>query len=79
MIQPLWRIVWRFFKRLGIKLPYDSTIPLLAIYPEETVTEKNTYTPMFITALLIIVRARKQSRCPPTEDWIKKTWYIYTR
>ena len=54
MIQPLWRIVWRFFKRLGIKLPYDSTIPLLAIYPEETITEKNRYTPVFITALFII-------------------------
>ena len=54
MIQPLWRIVWRFFKRLGIKLPYDSTIHLMAIYPEETITEKNRYTPVFITALFII-------------------------
>ena len=59
LMQPLWRIVWRFFKRLGIKLPYDSTIPLLTIYPEETLTEKNRYTPMFITALFIIVRAWK--------------------
>ena len=40
--------------KLGIKLPYDSTIPLLAIYPEETITEKNRYTPVFITALFII-------------------------
>ena len=43
MIQPLWKLLWRFFKRLGIKLPYDSTILLLAIYPEETITEKNIY------------------------------------
>ena len=43
MIQPLWKILWRFFKRLRIKLPYDSAILLLAIYPEETITEKNIY------------------------------------
>ena len=50
MIQPLWKTVWRFLKKLGIKPPYDPVIPLLGIYPEETKTEK-TCTPMFIAAL----------------------------
>ena len=36
LIQPLWRTVWRFLKKLGIKPPYDPAIPLLGIYPEET-------------------------------------------
>ena len=56
MIQPLWRIVWRFLKKLGIKLPYDPAIPLLDIYPQETITEKNTCIPVFIAALFTIAR-----------------------
>ena len=48
LIQPLWKTVWRFLKKLGIKLPYDPAIPLLAIYPEETIIEKDTWTPIFI-------------------------------
>ena len=51
LIQPLWRTVWRFFKKLGIKLPYDPAIPLLGIYPEKTIIEKDTCTPVFIAAL----------------------------
>ena len=51
MIQPLWGTVWRFFKKLGIKLPYDPAIPLLGIYPEKTIIEKDTCTPVFIAAL----------------------------
>ena len=55
LIQPLWRTVWRFLlKKLGIKLSYNSAIPLLGIYPEETIIEKDTCTPMFIAALFII-------------------------
>ena len=56
MIQPLWRIVWRFLKKLGIKLPYDPAIPLLDIYPQETITEKDTCIPVFIAALFTIAR-----------------------
>ena len=48
MIQPQRKTVWRFLKKLGIKLAYDSVIPLLGIYPEETKVEKDTCTPMFI-------------------------------
>ena len=77
MIQPPWKIVWRFLKKLGVKPPYDSAIPLLGIYPEETKIEKDTCTLMFIAALFTIARTWKQSRCPSTYEWIKK-WYIYT-
>ena len=64
MIPPLWRTVWRFLKKLGIKLPYDPTIPLLGIYLEETIIEKDTCTPVFIAALFTIARTWKQPRCP---------------
>ena len=74
----LWKMVWRFLKRLGIKTPYDPVIPLLGIYPEETKIEKDTCIPMFTVALFIIARTQKQPRCPPTDEWIKKLWYIYT-
>ena len=54
MIQPLWRTVWRFHKKLKIELPYDPAIPLLGIYLKKTIIEKNTCTPVFITALFTI-------------------------
>ena len=76
LIQPLWKMVWRFLKNLGIKPPYDPAIPLLGIYPEETKIEKDTCIPLFIAALLIIARTWKQPRCPSTDEWIKKLWYI---
>ena len=56
MIQPLWRTVWGFLKKLRIELPYDPAIPLLGIYPEKTITQKDTCTPMFIAALLTIAK-----------------------
>ena len=77
MIQPLWRTVWRFLKKLKIELPYDPAIPLLGIYPEKTIILKDTCTPMFIAALFTIARSWKQPKCPSTDEWIKK-WYIYT-
>ena len=78
MIQPLWRIVWRFLKKLKVELPYDPAIPLLGIYPEITIIQKDTCTPMFTAALFTIARSRKQPKCPSTDEWIKKMWYIYT-
>ena len=77
LIQPLWKMVWRFLKKLGIKPSYDPAIPLLGIYPEETKIEKDTCIPLFITALFTIARTWKQPRCPSTDEWIKKL-YIYT-
>ena len=78
MIQPLWRTVWRVLKKLKIELPYDPAIPFLGIYPEKTIIRKDTCTPMFIVALFTIANIWKQSKCPLTEKWIKKKWYIYT-
>ena len=66
MIQPLWKMVWRFLKNLGIKPPYDP-----AIYPEETKIEKDTCTPIFTTALFTIARTWKQLTHPLTDEWIK--------
>ena len=78
LVQPLWRTVWRFLKKLEIELPYDPAIPLLGIHTEETRSERDTCTPMFITALFIIARTWKQPRCPSAHEWIRKLWYIYT-
>ena len=78
MIQPLRRTIWRFLKKMKIELPYDPAIPLLGIYPEKTVIQQDTCTPMFIAALFTIARSWKQPKCPLTDEWIKKMWYIYT-
>ena len=78
MIQPLWRTVWRFLKKLKIELPYDPAIPLLGIYPEKTTIQKDTCTRMFIATLFTIARSWKQPKCPLTDEWIKKMWYINT-
>ena len=71
-------MVWRFLKKLGIKPPHDPALPLLGIYPKETKTEKDTCIPLFTEALFTIARTWKQLRCPLTDEWIKKLWYIYT-
>ena len=78
MIQPLWRTVWKFLKKLKIELPYDPAIPLLGIYPEKTIIQKESCTTVFIAALFTIARTRKQPKCPSTDEWIKKMWHIYT-
>ena len=71
-------MVWKFLRKLGIKPPYDPAIPFLGIYPKETKIEKDTYIPLFTAALFTIARTWKQPRCPSTEKWIKRLWYIYT-
>ena len=78
MVQPLWRTVWRFLKKLKIELPYEPAIPLLGIYPEKNMAQKETCIPMLTEALFTIAKTWKQPECPSTEEWIKKTWYIYT-
>ena len=77
LVQPLWRTVWRFLKKLEIELPSDPAIPL-GIHTEETRIERDTCTPMFIAALFIIARTWKKPRCPSADEWIRKLWYIYT-
>ena len=78
LIQPLWKTVWRFLKKLKIELLYDPGNSLLGIYPEKTIIQKDTCTSMFIAALFTVARTWKQPKCPSTEKWIKKMWYIYT-
>ena len=78
MVQPRWKSVWRFLKKLKIELPYDSAIPLLGIYPLETIIQEDTCTPMFIAALFTITKTGKRHQCLSTDEWIKKMWYIYT-
>jgi len=56
LIQPLWKTVWRFLKKLGIKPLYDPAIRLLGTYPEESKIEKDTSIPLFIVALFTIAR-----------------------
>ena len=77
-MQPLWKTVWRFLKKLKIKFPYDPATPLLGMYPEKTLLQKDTCTPMFIAVLFTIAKTWKQPKCPLTDEWIKKIWYIYT-
>ena len=72
LVQPLWKTVGRFLNKLKIELPYDPAIPILGIYPEKTIIQKDTCTPMLIVALFTIAKAWKQPKYPLTEEWIKK-------
>ena len=70
--------MFSFLKKLEIELPYDLAIPLLGIYPEKTVIQRDTCTPMFIAALFTKPGQWKQPKCPSTDEWMKKMGYIYT-
>ena len=74
MIQPLWRAIWRFLKKLKIELPYKPAIPLLGIYPEKTIIQKQSCTKMFIAALFTIARTWKQPKCPSKDEWGLPWW-----
>jgi hypothetical protein len=79
LVQPLWKSVWQFFRKLDIVLPEDPAIPLLGIYPEDVPTvNKNACSVIFIAALFIIASSWKEHRCPYTDEWTQKMWYIYT-
>ena len=73
-MQPLWKTVQRFLKKLKIELPYDPAIPLLGIYLKEikTLIRKDICTPVFIAAFFPVVKIWKQSKCPSTDEWVKK-------
>ena len=75
-VQPLWRTVWRFLKKLNIELSYDPAIALLGIYLRKTIIWKDTCIPIFIAALFTIAKTWKQPKCPLIEEWIKKMWYV---
>ena len=61
-----------------MELPYDPAITMLGIHTEETRTERDTCTPVFIAALFIIARTWKRPRYPSADEWMRKLWYIYT-
>ena len=67
-----------FLRKLNIELRYNPVTPLLGIYPDKTTINKDTCTHMFTAALLTIAKTWKQPKCPSTNEWIKKTWRIYT-
>ena len=71
-------MIWRFLKKSGIKPSYEPATPVVGIYLEETKFEQDICIPLFIAALLTIVRTWKQPICPSTDEWIKKLWHIYT-
>ena len=78
-MQPLWKTVWRFLKKLKIELPYDPAMALLGVYPRDTgvLFRRDTCIPMFIAALSTIAKWKKPT-CPSMDEWMKKMWYIYT-
>ena len=78
MVQPLWRTVWRFLKKLKRELPSDPTILLLGIYLDDILIQKYTCTLLFIGVLFTIAKTWKQHKCPSTDKQIKKMQYIYT-
>ena len=73
----LWKTVWSFVRKLKTELPYDPEIPLLGIYPDKAIIQKDTCTPMFIAALFTIAKVWKQPKCPTTDEQTKM-WFIYT-
>ena len=78
MVQPLWKAIWRYLRKLNIELLYDPAIPFLGIYPDKTSLEKGTCTCMFTAALFTIAKTWKQHKCALTDDWIGKMWHTYT-
>ena len=75
-MQPLWRTVWRFLKKLKIELPYDPAIPFLGIYPDKTIIQKDTCTPMFIAVLFTTNKTWKPPNWPLTDEWLEDVAHI---
>ena len=73
----LWRILWRFLKKLKIEIPNDPAMPLLGIYLDKMLIEKDPCTLVFIAALFTVARRWKPPKGPSAEEWMK-SWYIYT-
>ena len=80
MVQPLWKTVWRFLKKLTVELPNAPAVPLLGIHLKKTNTliRKIHTPPVFMAVLFTIAEIWKQPKCPPKDEWIKKTYIIYT-
>ena len=80
LVQPIWKTVCRFLKKLKMELTCNPVILLLSIHLKKpkTLIQKDISTPTFTVALFIIAKIWKQLKCPSTDEWIKKWWYIYT-
>ena len=80
LVQPLWKTLWNFLRKLEMEPPFDLAIPLLGLYPKnpETPIQKNLCTPMFIAAQFTIAKYWKHPKCPSANECIKKLWYIYS-
>ena len=78
MIQTLCRTKWKFLKKLKIELPYDPAIPVLDIYPDKTIIQKESCTTIFTAALFTIARTWMQPKCSSTDECRKKMCHIYT-
>ena len=72
MVQPLWKTLWKFCRKIKIALPYDPAIPLLCIYLDKTIIQKDTFMPMFTAALLTIAKTWRQPKCLLTDERMKK-------
>ena len=77
LVQPLRKIVWRYLRKLNIKLLYDPAIALLGIYLDKIFIEKYTCTCMFTAAIFTVAKTWKQPKCLSTDERIKRMWYIY--
>ena len=79
LVQPLQKTEWRLLTKLKREFPYDPASPLLGIHSDKTIIQKDTCILMFIAALFAIAKTWKQPKCPLTDEWIKKIWYIDTK
>ena len=79
LVQPLWKAVWRYLKKLKLDLPFDLVVPFLGIYSKEpkTLIWKNVGTPVFTATLFTITEIWNQVKCLSVDEWIKQLWYIY--
>jgi hypothetical protein len=79
LVQPLWKSIWRFLRKLEIELLEDPAISLLGISPKDgPPCHRGMCSTMFIVALFVITRSWKQPRCPTTKEWMQKMWSMYT-
>ena len=81
LVQPLWKAVWRYLKKLKMDLPFNPVNLLLGMYPKEpkTIVQKNICTHMFIAALFTIAKIQKQPKCLSVDEWVNQLWDIYTK
>ena len=66
MVKLLWKILWRYFKKLKVELAYDLVIPHLDTYPKERKAEsqRNIFTSMYTAASFTIAKIQKNFKCP---------------